>query len=175
MEIQSTFDYHVPDYECYQALKDHILPGLDIVYKVGYIPTGKVSVKVVEAHEPACFIKGKMRIKAYNVLPYAVGPNLEFTCRNNGNNRCTVVMVSDASFYKNFLLNLTADLGKGLYPKFVLKMMPKAYFDGTVVYDNETYLSESYRDDANVRAFKYIFNKAGDQLARYLEAKFRPR
>jgi len=179
MEVQSTFDYSFPDYECYHALKDHVLPELGIVYWYGYaplvrIPLAKINVKIIEEHEPACFLKGKMRIIAYNLVPYTIGPELNFYCSGTGNNLCTVEMISQGALYGNYLLNLTVDLAKQMSPKFMLKMLPKVYFDGEVVYDKSTYLSASYRDDANVRAYKYIFRKAGEKLGHFLKNKFIP-
>jgi len=173
MEVQSTFDYSFPDYECYQALKDHVLPKLGIVYRLGYIPLGKINVKITEEHESVCFIKGKMKIRAYNLIPYTVGPKLNFCCKSTGNNLCTVEMISEASVYGNYLMNLTMDIMKGMYPKFMLKLLPNVYFYKELVYDNRTYVSDSYRDNANVRAFKYMFKKAGKQLGQYLEEKFK--
>lgn len=172
MEVQSSFDYSYPNYECYSALKDHVLPNLGIVYWYGYVPLGKINVKVVEEHEPAYYLKGKLQLRTYNLIPYTVGPELKFTCINTGSSLCTIEMASEATVYGNYLLNLAADLLNKMNPKFVRKRLPRIYFDKEVVYDKDTYLSASFRNDANFRVFKYVFKKANKLLDEYLRNKF---
>lgn len=173
MEIQSNFNYSVPYYECFEGLKQ-VLPNLGIVYWMGYslasVPLGKVGVKVAEEHDRVGLLKGHMQIWAYNLIPYTLGPELKFYCVGSGNNLCTVEMVSEGSAYGNYLMNLTADLAKGMWPKFLRRGFPNVYFDDEVVYDSKTYTEDSYRDDANVRMYKYIFNKAAGRLGEHLKS-----
>lgn len=169
MEVQSSFEFAYPSYECFQALQGAVLPRFRVTYRVGYplfkIPAGRIRIKVVESHERAGFLKAKMQLAPYAGIPYTFGPEILVTCVVSGAKRCTVEISAEAKMWDGEFLNYMADLSKRLAPRLVKKAYPRLYFDQTAVYDEQTLSSDSHRQDANVRALKYLFARMGEQLA----------
>lgn len=175
MEVQSTFNFKYPSSECFAALHSYVLGNLALSYRIGYgllkMPMGKVNIRPIEIHERATFIKAKIQITAYYVVPYTFGPVINIYCVTSGRNICSVEMSAEAKVYDGSFLNFTTDLIRRFYPKVVLKAFPRVYFGTTVVYDGKTFAEDQYSTDANIRALKCVFQQTADVLETYLKQK----
>lgn len=179
MQVETSFDYSVPNHICFQALKEYVLHNLKIRYRIGYplikITTGQVNLKIIKDDFRASWLQAKMEIRAYGIIPYTMGPTLNVYCIVTGANRCSVEFVAEStsatdSQLVNFFLEAAAKL-PGYSHLLKSGIMPKIYFDDTVVYDKETYRENNISANMNVRAFKYIFSKADKLLRSYLDSQ----
>lgn len=185
MPVETSRLYDYPNYVCYTALKDHVIENLSIKYRFGYdfakIPTFTlINLKLIEAETRVAFMKATMQIEGL-VTNYS-SPIIKISCLTTGANSCSVEIVAESieldeninifdlifNFENNFARNARYLLSK-IPGTSHLKFLPKFYFDDVIVYDETTLGGPQ---EANKRAFKYIFSKMHQLLDQYLQEKY---